>query len=325
MVTGELPKAAGTPTPTPEPTPEICDEETAAARLMPSVVLVEATDWYGTGFVVDATGVILTAGHVVEGETSPTVRLPDGRTLVASVLDQNPQKDIAYLQIEARGLQPVRWAARVPNLGASVVAVGYPAGLVDEPAVSRGVLSRTLDADGVQFVQTDAALNPGDSGGPLANLCGEVVGMVVLKHSWAEGVGWAVAASEVWPWQGRVTAPSEPYIGPSEGPGASVAAYYDLINARDFEQAWALMGPEITTSTPYARFVGWFQQKAGIYPDEIQVLSRTGTLATVEAVVTSQDWIGGQLVTQRYREQWGLVLEGGIWKLNRLLMTTPLD
>lgn len=331
MATGALPRKTNTPTRTPAPTPtttpapSVCDEETAAARLMPSVVLVESGDWYGTGFVVDADGVILTASHVVEGEASATVWLPDGRMLLATVQERDPGKDVAYLTVEADRLPAVTWETRVPSFGSPVVAVGYPVGLIDQPTVTRGILSRTIDVDGVQLVQTDAALNPGNSGGPLANLCGDVVGVVVLKHWEAEGVGWAVAAAEVWPPPRGVLASPATDMAPGEGPDASVAAYYDSIDRRDLEQAWALMGPEITTSTPYTRFVGWFQQKVSISPEEVRLLTETETHATVEAVVISQDWIGGQVITQRYREQWGLVLEGGIWKLNRLLVTTPLD
>jgi ketosteroid isomerase-like protein len=325
MATGELTRKVGTPTPTPAPTPTACNEETAAERLMPSVVLVESGDAQGTGFVVDAAGAIVTAGHVVDNRTSATVWLADGRMLIATVESHDTRTDIAYLRVPTTGLPAVTWATHVPNSGTPIVAVGYPVGLVDQPTITRGIVSRTLDAEGVQWVQTDAALNPGDSGGPLADLCGEVVGVVVEKNPLAEGVGWAVAAAEVRPWRAGAQAPPEPYVGPNQGPEASVAAYYDFVNRHDLEQAWALMGPEITTSTPYTRFVGWFQQKAGISLDGVRVLDRTETHATVEAVVTSQDWIGGQLVTQRYREQWGLVLESGIWKLNTLLLTTPLD
>jgi S1-C subfamily serine protease len=325
MATGELTRKVGTPTPTPAPTPTACNEETAAERLMPSVVLVESGDVYGTGFVVDAAGAIVTAGHVVGDETSATVWLADGRMLIATVEGHDTRTDVAYLRVQATGLPTVTWATHVPNPGTPIVAVGYPVGLVDQPTITRGIVSRTLDADGVQWVQTDAALNPGDSGGPLADLCGEVMGVVIGKHRSAEGVGWAVAAAEVWPWRASVQTPPEPYVGPTEGPAASVAAYYDFINSRDFARAWALMGSDITTSTPYSTFVGWFQQKAGISAQEVRVLTRTETRATVEAIVVSQDWIGARLATQRYREQWELDLEGGVWKLNKLLVTTPLD
>jgi hypothetical protein len=201
VATGELTKKVETPTPTPAPTPTACNEETAAKRLMPSVVLVESGDAQGTGFVIDPSGVILTAGHVVEGQTSATVWLADGRMLSATVEEYDALKDVAYLTVEATGLPAVTWESRAPGLGTSVVVIGYPVGLIDKPTVTRGIVSRTLDADGVELVQTDAAVNPGDSGGPLASLCGEVVGVIILKHRSAEGIGWAVAAAEVSGWR----------------------------------------------------------------------------------------------------------------------------
>lgn len=325
MATGELTRRLATPTATPVVDRANCNEEMAAERLTPSTVLVESGLSYGTGFVINAGGMVITADHVVEDESSVVVWLADGRMLPAYVENRDSHKDVAYLRVEAVGLPTVRWETDTPNPGTPIVAVGFPVGLVDQPTVTRGIVSRTLDADGVWWIQTDAALNPGNSGGPLADLCGDVLGVVIGKHRTAEGVGWAVAATEVWPWSGHAETSPPQHVGPREGPGASVAAYYDFVNGRDLQAAWALMGSDITTSTSYSRFVGWFEQKAGIWAEEITVVNESATQATVEAIVTSQDWAGGQLMTRRYREVWQMALEGGVWKLNRLLATERIE
>ncbi len=108
-------------------------------------------------------------------------------------------------------------------------------------------------------------------------------------------------------------------------PVVSVIAYYKFIDRREIEQAWALMGSAITATTTQETFASWFEDKVSIWREEVRVLSLNGEHAEVEAIVRSEDWIGGRQVSQRYREQWQLAFEKGKWKLNRLLSTVPVD
>ncbi len=134
----------------------------------------------GSGFIIDASGVILTNAHVVKDAESITVRLQDKRELPAKVLGMDERTDVAVLKVEASGL-PV---ARLGNsdqveVGEWVLAIGSPFGL--DFTATQGIVSalaRNLPDDTyVPFIQTDAAVNPGNSGGPLFNTKGEVVGI----------------------------------------------------------------------------------------------------------------------------------------------------
>ena len=134
----------------------------------------------GSGFIVSPDGVILTNAHVVQGADEVTVKLQDRREFRAKVLGSDPRTDVAVLKIDAKGL-PVAPIGKSQSLlvGEWVLAIGSPYGL--ESTVTAGVVSatgRSIQGDSnVPFIQTDVAVNPGNSGGPLFNTRGEVVGI----------------------------------------------------------------------------------------------------------------------------------------------------
>jgi len=134
----------------------------------------------GSGFVIDPSGYIITNAHLVAGTAEISVRLADRREFEARVLGLDPASDIALLKIEASGLAAVRIGDPAKlRPGEWVAAIGSPFGL--ERSVTAGIVSalgRTLPQESfVPFIQTDVAVNPGNSGGPLFNLRGEVVGV----------------------------------------------------------------------------------------------------------------------------------------------------
>jgi len=134
----------------------------------------------GSGFIVSADGYILTNAHVVDGASEVTIRLTDRREFTANVIGSDKRTDIAVLKIEAEGLPTVKLGDPSQlRAGEWVIAIGSPFGF--ENSVTAGIVSgvsRSLPSDNyVPFIQTDAAVNPGNSGGPLFNLAGEVVGI----------------------------------------------------------------------------------------------------------------------------------------------------
>ena len=137
----------------------------------------------GSGFILSADGTIMTNAHVVEGADEIIVRLTDKREFKGKVLGTDKQTDIAIVKIEAKDL-PVLKIGRSADLkvGEWVAAIGSPFGL--DNTVTAGIvsaLSRNLPSDQyVPFIQTDVAVNPGNSGGPLFNMKGEVVGSFAI-------------------------------------------------------------------------------------------------------------------------------------------------
>ncbi len=134
----------------------------------------------GSGFIVSPDGYILTNSHVVEGASQVTVRLVDQREFRAKVVGSDERTDIAVLKIAANGLPVVRFGDPATlRPGQWVLAIGSPFGF--ENSATAGIVSaigRSLPTENyVPFIQTDVAVNPGNSGGPLFNLQGEVVGI----------------------------------------------------------------------------------------------------------------------------------------------------
>jgi serine protease Do len=138
----------------------------------------------GSGFVVSGDGFIVTNAHVVENAEEITVRFSDKRELIAKVIGADTRSDVAVIKVEATGLPVVKIGdTKKLRVGEWVIAIGSPfgfsntvtAGIVS--ATSRENLSGDPNLDAVPFIQTDVAVNPGNSGGPLLNMRGEVVGI----------------------------------------------------------------------------------------------------------------------------------------------------
>ena len=158
----------------------------------------------GSGFIVDASGIVLTNAHVVSGADSVTVTLKDGRTLQGDVRGVDEPSDLAVVKIDGSDLPvaPLGNSSDV-EVGDWAIAVGNPLGL--DNTVTLGIVS-TLNRSSAQigipdkrldFIQTDAAINPGNSGGPLLNQAGEVIGINTAIRADAEGIGFAIPIDAV--------------------------------------------------------------------------------------------------------------------------------
>jgi serine protease Do len=144
----------------------------------------------GSGFIISADGLILTNAHVVRDAKDVTVKLSDRSEYAAKVLGSDPVTDVAVLRIDAKGLPTVRLGdPRQLAVGDPVLAIGAPFGF--EQTATQGIVSakgRSLPGDAVvPFIQTDAAVNPGNSGGPLFSGNGEVIGINAQIYSHTGG------------------------------------------------------------------------------------------------------------------------------------------
>src|SRR6201996_8035529 len=156
----------------------------------------------GSGFIVSNDGYILTNAHVVDGANVVTVKLTDKREFRAKVVGADKQSDVAVLKIDANNLPTVKIGdPRQSKVGQWVVAIGSPYGF--DNTVTSGIISaksRSLpDENYTPFIQTDVPVNPGNSGGPLFNLQGEVIGinsMIYSQTGGFQGLSFAIPINE---------------------------------------------------------------------------------------------------------------------------------
>ncbi len=224
------PPAPPTPMPvvaaasTPEPAPVAAPTQSLAqvvSSVSSAVVMISARQGFGSGFIIDKHGYILTAGHVVAGLSSVTVTLADGTEEPGLVIGRDEIRDLGMIKISGREDLPVARLGNVADIGVgvAVMALGH-ADFNEGVSITSGVVSDLViqETDGFSYLQTDAGFYSGQSGGPVITRTGEVVGVVSLGQftNFSAPAGWAIALDDFTLWMVERLKAGEQVLKPME-------------------------------------------------------------------------------------------------------------
>jgi len=299
------------------------NEKDTVEKVRRSVVRIIGGEGEGSGFVFQKGGLILTNFHVIEFEPSPKVVLPDNTFETAQIIMADKDADLAIVKIK-RDLPALR-LARLDGLSPAeeVLAIGYPLGgsLSGESSVIRGSFSRfTIDKEtGVQYLLTDMTMIPGISGGPMVNICGEVVG-INTSGLLLGGMGIAISAESIKEAYHKMAASKDPLkdiqetvFEPNKNALEAVRAFYNYIKARKLEKAFELLSDNFVKGYSFEQWSSGYGPQLDttiviIKPDK-EITNR------INVKLSTKDLIDDEIVYKYFEGYWDVREINGKWLL----------
>lgn len=298
-----------------------CNEKDSITNVRNSVVRVVGGWSEGSGFAVKDGNFIITNFHVIEFEPSPKIIMPDNTFRAAEIILADKAADIAILRIDGT-LPVVKWGNSYGvETTDSLLAVGFPFGgdLQGESTVNRGNLAgRRMDKlNGVEYLQTDATLNPGISGGPMINICGEVVGMNTMGTA---GLGLAITSETIKSKWVDLAFSQEPLkdvekiiFEPEKGPLEAVEAFYNYIKVRKMEEAFGLISEEYRGDISFDNWKKGYE--SNLDTSTIIVTPDPERENFVLVKLSTKDLIGEDIVVKYFEGEWEVRNVNGKWLL----------
>ena len=287
-----------------------CTESETVNKVRKSVVRIIGGEAEGSGFSVNNDGFILTNFHVIEFEPAPRVMFADNSFELAEIIYGDKNADLAVLRVEKK-IPAIDWGnSDEVEPAEEMLSFGFPFGgtLGGEATVKKGYLSakRNIEDQGVEFLQTDATINPGMSGGPMTTVCGKFVGINTLGTA---GMGMAISSNSFKSKYLQMKSSNEPLkdivrveFKPDESPVEAVRAFYNYIKIRKLDKAFALLGEKFTGGMT---FENW---KKGYAPNLDTSVIRIEKDKEKENVVNiklaTKDLINGQIIYKFFEGWW---------------------
>lgn len=304
-----------------------CNEIQSIMNVKESVVKIKSENGEGTGFIIKPEGYVLTNFHVVENTNSPRVLFPDNTSVIGTVFNWDEQTDLAVLKVEKANLKALNFGDSDKLIvGQNLIAIGFPYSdiLAGEASVTKGTFSakRASDFEGIEFIQTDVALNPGNSGGPLINVCGEVVGINALSIAEAQGLGFAISSKTANSMSGSLIVTGPKQFQANELSNSTnlnfqdvVFLYYSFISIRQLEAAYDLFSTNfIQEIGTLDKFKSGYRTTLNVYPEIIAI--DNPQIPSVYVKIVSSDLIGDKVNFRNFEGTWSLIQENGEWKLD---------
>ena len=298
-----------------------CNEKDTIDKIRRSVVRIVGGEAEGSGFAIQSGGIILTNFHVIEFEPSPKVVLPDNTFETAEILMADKNSDLAVIKI-TRDLPVISWG--VPSAldpAEELLAIGFPLGgaLSGEASVNKGSLAgrrRSMDV-GIEYLQTNITYTGGVSGGPMVNICGEVMG---VNTAGLAGLGMAISADSARQKWVEMSMSDDPLkdiqkiaFNDTESGEFAVATFYNYLKVRKLNKAFELL------SDNYKAGISYTTWKKGYAPlldtSIIKVLDDEEIENRVNLKITTKDLVDGEIVYKYFEGYWIVKNIDGKWRL----------
>ncbi len=298
-----------------------CNEANSVKQVRQSVVRIVGGEAEGSGFAIKSGGVIITNFHVIEFEPSPKVILPDNSVETAQIFMADRNADLAILKID-KDLPVVPWGDPIQLEPAEeLLAIGFPLGgeLVGESSVSKGAFagSRRSKDVGVDYIQTDITLNPGVSGGPMINVCGEAVG---INTAGLSGLGLAISADSIkQKWLEMSTSDdstkdiNKVVFDDTTNAEFSVATFYNYLKVLKLEKAFELLSDNFKQGHG---FDYWKQGYETLLDTTVIKIEEDQTKENrINIKLSTKNMVDGEIVYKYFEGYWDVKNIEGKWRL----------
>ena len=298
-----------------------CNEKDSIEKVRQSVVRIVGGEGEGSGFAIKDGGVILTNFHVIEFEPSPKVILPDNTFETAEILMADKNVDLAIIKIN-KNLPVISWGdPKELNPAEELLAIGFPLGgtLVGEASVNKGSLSgrrRSKDV-GVEYLQTDTTLTPRVSGGPMINICGEVV---AINTAGLSGLGLGISADSIkQKWLEMSTADDslkdikKITFDDTESADFAVATFYNYLKVRKLEKAFELLSDNFKEGHGFDYWKQGYQSL--LDTTVIKIEEDKDKKDRVNIKLSTKDMVDDEIVYKYFEGYWDVKNIDGKWRL----------
>lgn len=297
-----------------------CSEKDTIEKVRKSVVRVVGGDAEGSGFAIKE-NLVLTNFHVIEFEPSPKIILPDNSFDTGVILMGDKDADLALIQINKK-LPVLQFGdTKVLAPAEELLAIGFPFGgsLVGESTVNKGSFSgrRRYKSANLDYIQTDATLNPGVSGGPMINICGEVMG---INTAGTGGLGLAISSESIkQKWLDMAVSKDSLKdiktitFEPDKGPIEAVSAFYNYIKIRKMNEAYRLLSDNFLNGHQFEYWKQGYEPNLDTSVLSIKLDPEKENFVNVK--LTTKDLIEDEIILKYFEGHWEVKNIDGKWLL----------
>jgi len=288
-----------------------CTEKDLVAKVNPSIVRVVGTYSEGSGVIVKSEGTIITNYHVIAGEPSPKIIFPDYSMEPAEIIMADKAVDLAILKVNRKNLPTIFFNPSITaNLSPlkPVYAFGFPSGtsLAGDVTIQKGSFVAVRENEGVEYLHTDLAINPGQSGGALTDACGNLIGINTMGLA---GLTLSISSTTALNTWFDLLQSKDPLkdvekieFKPDESAVEAVKAFYNYQKVRQLEEAFKLLDAEFLKTTTFAEWQKGYANVLSVDIVSIKADEEDENLVNVKIV--SQDLEGEQVILRYFEGTW---------------------